>query len=464
MSIFDRFLNKDKAKAVELQKDIDALVQFSQGQSFDESNQREFTLSSSSKMDSTKFDGAVLVELWKQVPEISTVLSKITDRAKNVPWGHFKIKDQKSFSQLKQKQIDLTIGRATQKEVKQLQDIALEPIFDEQIQRLLHNPNNLQNWAEMIEQLITYYYVTGDSYLMSLGATGFVPDELKVMASQQTDVVLRKSFIENPFQIGSEGGEIEKYTFDNGLGKVIEFNDPDIIAHMKAPNIIYDEIAWRKGFSPLASAILASRTLKNEYISRLSLVRDRGAMGMMVGDGRAGSTPSPEETKAVYQRLQKFGLGDGKANPYGVTNGAYKWMNMSFNSGELELLAGREANLKTLARKFNVPIDLLIGDTTFNNAQTAGNIIYTSNVIPWLNDFQDKINKILGLVDSGSLIMPIYDNIPELQQDLKAQTEIMATQYEKGIATREEAREGVGRSAEADTDNYKENETNAIKQ
>lgn len=465
MGLFDRFRNNNiKNENIELKKDIEALTQFSHGAQLSSIDERTLQLMNSGGFKSTEFNDEILIQLWEEVPEISTVISKISDRAKAVPWGHFKIKDASKFAKLDKSFNDFLLGKTSLSSVIQLRADSLEPVRDPRVARLLTNPNDLQSWSEMIEQLVTYWYVVGNAYNIALGSFGDIPDELNVMASQQTDVIIKDSFLKNPFQINPDESAIEKYTFDNGFGNILTYNDPSIILHMKAPNIVYKNGAWRKGFSPLAAAILASRTLKHEYISRLSLIRDRGMMGMLVGDGKGEKLPTPKETEGVYKRLQKFGLGDGKQNPYGATNGAFKWLNMSMNSGELELLKGPERNLKVLARKMNVPTDLLIGESTRNNGLEAGRIIYTSNVMPWLGNYQEKINKLMGLPERGEVIMPIYDNIVELQQDMKVQSEIYTSLYDSNLATNEEARKGVGLSAIPESGELKDNDSNISNQ
>jgi phage portal protein BeeE len=438
MSLFDIFNSKKEHEVRELKKDIEALTKFSELQVI---GQHTYNISTQG-LSSTDFNDDALVKLWEEVPEISTVIYQISSRAKNAPWGHFKIKDKTKFSKFEKAFTEYTHGRTTLDKVIQLREDSLKPVFDNDIARILRNPNELESWGAMIEKLIDYYYVIGNGYLIKNGVFGFTPEELLVMASQQTDVVINDKYLKDPFKRKEGDSAIKEYTFNNGYGTINHY-DPELVLHIKASNIQYKNGAWKKGYSPLAAAILASKTLRQEYLSRLSLIKDRGMMGMVVGDGKGGVLPTPEETDALHKRLKKFGLGDGKINSYGVTNGAYKWLNMSFNSGELELLKGREENLKVLARKMNVPTDLLIGESAFNNVNTNSKVIYTSNVIPWLNDLQNKLNPFLGLEEKGEIIMPIYDNIAELQQDLKTQSEVYGGLYEKGIVTQQEARVGV---------------------
>lgn len=452
MSILKSIFGHSKKEVEALKQDVSDLKQFATLQMIDE---KTLQLSQLFNGESTKADDHILINLWKEVPEISTVLSKITDRAKGVPWQHFKVKDKEKAGSFKKAQLDYIQGKCSFKQMKQFKDVAFELTFDPAVNKLLNNPNDLQSWGEMVEQLMSYWYVIGDSFLIKLGAFGYTPDELNVMASQQVDLKIRDSFLKNPFQINPNESAIEYYKFDNGYGKTLTY-EPDLILHMRAPSLIYKNGGWAKGYSPLASAILASKTLKQEYLSRLSLVRDRGSMGMVVSDGKAQTTPSEGDTELLYKRLQKFGLGDNKSNPYAVTNGAYKWMSMSFNSDELELLTGREENLKVLSRKFNVPTDLLIGDSTFNNVNSAGKMIYTSNVMPWFSDFQKKLSKLLGLDENNEVVMPVYDDITELQQDLGTQTEIMIKQYDSNLITKDEAREGLNRPIEPESGEYKD--------
>lgn len=452
MKIFSDLFNKGhKEENIELKKDIKALTQFSEWQALN--NEQSFNFSSNKLNSSTAFNDDVLIQLWKEIPEISTVISKISSRAKNVPWGHFKVKDAKKFSQMKSALSDYSNGKCSFRKVVKFKEQALEPIMNTEIDRLLKNPSKLQTWGEMIEQSIDYWHVLGNSYTIKLGSFGFFPDEIKILPAQHMEVIVREDFLKNPLEIGVEESPILRYELDIE-GKQLQI-DSDLVLHMKTANIDFKNGAWKKGFAPLAQAIMASKTLKHEYISRLSLVRDRGMMGALVGDGKNDNAPTGDETKALYKRLQKFGLGEGKQNPFAATNGAFKWINMSFNSGELELLKGREENLKVLARRMNVPTDLLIGNSTFNNINTNGKIIYTATVIPWLNDLSNGLNDLLGLTEKNEVIMPVYDNIAELQQDLKIQTDIMIIQYNNGLATKEEAREGIGRPREADTDNFK---------
>lgn len=444
MALFDKIFPQRSLKKenMELKKDIEALSFFSSMQSIDEKTLR--LMDSHSFEKSIKFNDQILIELWEQIPEISTVISKISDRAKAVPWMSYKAKNGDSKSKLQTATNDFMLGKTSSLEISKLRSKEFEPSENPFVRKLLTNPNSLQSWSEMIEQTIFYYYVIGNSYNIALGSVGFVPDEIKVMPSQNMDVELNKSFAENPFRIKEKDQkEIEAYILNNGCGKQIRYEDVEIILHMKAVNLKYSNDEWKKGFSPLASAILASKTLKQEYISRLSLVRDRGTMGMLTGDGKANVPPTADETKHVYERLKKFGLGDGKTNPFVATNASYKWLNMSFNSSELELLDGKKENLKILARKMNVPVDLIMGDSTFSNVKDAGKQIYTSTVIPWLESYKEKLNKLLNIVETNEIVLPVYDNVHELQQDMKAQADIHTNLYNSGLETDEEARIGV---------------------
>lgn len=454
--LFGLIKSAKDAEINELKEDIKALNQFSSGlQVIDEKYYNLFN--STVLKDSTAFDDDVLIQMWTEIPEISTVISEITNRAKTVPWKQYRIKDAAKFEKSK-KMFNAYLNEKIQLgEVLKLQNESLEPVFDPKVEAFLQNPNDLQSWSEWIEMLLNYYFVVGNGYLIKSGAFGMFPDEVTVMASQNTDVKIKDEYLKDPYKLNRDESIIKHYTFENGYGKKFTY-DPYLIMHMKTPNLLYKNGAWVKGFSPLGMAIMASKTLKHEYLSRLSLIRDRGMMGMLVGDPKGGVPPTPEDTGKVYKRLQKFGLGDGKKNAFGATNGSYKWLNMSFNSAELELLKGREENLKVLARKFKVPTDLLIGDAIYNNVTSAGKMIYTSSVIPILKDLGSKLNPFLHL-PKNNIVLPVYDGVAELQQDMKSQTEIMVAQYDAGIATRDEARVGVGRSKEADSDNYKTNQS-----
>jgi len=456
MGIFDKIRGIDKqSEIVELKKDIQALTEFSA--SFQVTNQQTYNLSING-LSSADFDDEILVKLWSEVPEISTVLYQITSRAKSIPWGHFKITDKNKYSKFQKTFAQYINGKTGLDEVIKLRDESLKPVYDKEIKGLLDNPNEMQTWGDMIEQMINYYYVLGNSYIIKLGDFGFIPDEINVMPSQQTDVVIKESYIKDPYQLRKKESKISHYVFDNGFGKKITYA-PELILHTKAANIIYKNGAWRKGYSPLASAIIASKTLRQEYITRLSQVRDQGMTGMLTADGKSQMAPTEEETDQLYKRLQKFGLGDGKKNSYAVTNAAFKWVNMVHNSKQLELLDGRIANLKVIARKMNVPTDLIIGESTFNNVNAGSKIIYTSNIIPYLGDLQNRINPFLGLTKRGEVIMPIYDNVAELQQELKTQSEIYGGLYNNGIATKEEARVGVNLPPET-KGVFKETQTN----
>ncbi len=256
MSLINRIFGSNKKEVEGLKQDVKDLTQFATLQMIDE---QTLSLTKLRNGESTNAENEVLIQLWKEVPEISTVISKITDRAKGVPWGHFKIKNKNKAAKFQQAKNDYIFGKCSISELTELREIAYEPTFNADVSKLLNNPNDLQSWGEFIEQLMSYWYVIGNSYVIKLGDFFGIPDELNVMASQQADVKIKDSFLKNPFQVNPNESAVEYYTFDNGYGKTLTY-EPDLIMHLKAP---YPHTPFKKSFQGGEAAVCTPVGRKN---------------------------------------------------------------------------------------------------------------------------------------------------------------------------------------------------------
>ena len=263
--------------------------------------------------------------------------------------------------------------------------------------RLLKRPNPWQGGAALIESLVAYYMIAGNTYLEGVGAYGegiSIPRELYAVRPDRMRVV--------PGKVGVAGFVYEV----NGQTKKWQANEvtgESPILHMKSFNPT-DDIY---GLSPMEAAAYSVDSHNSAGMWNQSLLQNAARpSGALVYAPSNGGTPNL--TDKQFERLREeinsqYSGGKNAGRPM-ILEGGLDWRQMSLSPADMDWINGKHVSAREIALAFGVPPQMLgiPGDNTYSNYQEARQAFYEDTVVPLLDSFLDNINNWLGITSEAS--------------------------------------------------------------
>lgn len=178
----------------------------------------------------------------------------------------------------------------------------------------------------------------------------------------------------------------------------------------------------KSDFSIIADSLYAIDAFAN---GNLNLTENFGALGILMGKG----LPTSPADKEDFQKQLKNEYGIKKEQKQIIlTTMPLDFKQFTLPVAQLKLPENIEREMKLLFRYFNVPTDLIIGGSTFDN-QTQATLNFYRNCISPLAEIALKIGQYLMkkdvrlLVPTDKLTFRI-DNVAELEDDRTPEIEL----------------------------------------
>jgi len=129
-----------------------------------------------------------------------------------------------------------------------------------------------------------------------------------------------------------------------------------------------------------------------------------------------------------------------------------EWIQLSQSARDMDFSNTMREMAKYIASALGVPLPLIDNDaSTFNNLEQAKQRLYTDTVIPVLDELIAALNNwLMPRFGDGLELRIDLDTIPALEDLRERMFNRAVTAYEKGVLTRQEARELMGYEPEAD--------------
>lgn len=313
----------------------------------------------------------------------------------------------------------------------QLKKIANDEIVytNEQINRLLEQPNPLQNWQELIYEMSALKTVTGESYLYAN-----VPDLLsfnyKNIASLwnlPSDTVTIKTNASIKLLSATKLSDIIQ-SFDVSTGNSTLSIKPKKVLYSKycslyaADNKIF-------GKSPLLSAQKAMDNLEEVYAARYSQYKKRGALGFLTSrksdaDGMRPLT-KPEKADLRKDYEDSYGTSGGKS-PVGILGTPIDFVKVGATIAEMQPFIETEVSASAIYAVLDVPRSMMprAEGATYENAKQDERNFYQNVVIPEAKSIAMSISNHWGLTKAGYYIDVTFDHIDVLQENKKEKSEV----------------------------------------
>lgn len=312
------------------------------------------------------------------------------------------------------------------------QEIENHPIID-----LLKRPNPLQAQTAFFEAVVSYYALTGNTFIEASRLGNKPPLELWTMRPDLMALV--------PNDQGYPG----KYIFKAGtIQKVFEVDPITMranVLHVKSFNPT--DIWW--GMSPMAAAMMSLD--QNNHASRwnLSLLQNSavpsGVLQVLKSDTNVEGSLTEEQHARLLQELENAYMGSRNAGRPMLLEGGMEWKSISLSPKDMEFLENKNVTSIDICQAFGVPPEMLgLGQKTFNNYKEARKSFYQETVLPIMDILQSELNAwLIPMFDKNRSIKLCYDkdDIEALQTE-RAEKFQMANSA--NYLTQNEKRQAVG--------------------
>lgn len=252
-------------------------------------------------------------------------------------------------------------------------------IIEHPMKTLLGNPNPSQKGRELIENIISFLLVAGNSYIEVSTIDG-TPRELVVLRPDRVRVV------------PDTKGWTSQYEYSVN-GQSVRLPGENVL-HVKLFNPLDDYY----GMSPLEAAGRAIDTHNSAAGWNKAMLdnaaRPSGALVFSGGDG----TMTQEQFTRLKAELEDNFQGAANAGRPMVLEGGLDWKEMGYSPKDMEFIAAKDSAAREIALAFGVPPMLLgiPGDNTFSNYAEANRTFWRQAVIPMLGRVTEALSGFIG--------------------------------------------------------------------
>lgn len=337
-------------------------------------------------------DTDVPYKLFNEIPELNQVLNKKASMFSN---GVFK-----------------------------LQDIATgQPVNDIELMKLLENPSVLESQNSFLKTYSIQFDCYGNQFIYKNKPSRLLKYPKSLI--NISPYYLTPEFTGKVFDQVKIEDIIKHYKYkENSTEKTFETKD----------------IIWSKntdldnplvGVSPLKSLRfpLTNTKLAYDYLNIIS--GDKGAIGILATSNKDGSGVLPmnpvEQTRIENAYRNDYGTGvDNDKKRIIVTGGTVSWQPMTYPTKDLLLMEQIDANKLTIVDHFGLNINLFSSKSqTFENVRNAIIQTYQDTIIPFADQFTQKLSKELGIPPNQRLYLD-YSHLTILSDKFKDFNSIVA--------------------------------------
>jgi HK97 family phage portal protein len=306
--------------------------------------------------------------------------------------------------------------------------------------QLINNPNPYMSRGELIEAVLSFYLIFGNSYTafqsIENGINANTPLRLDLLPPQWMQMVL-----------GTYLDPIAGWKFIQS-GSVTDYAKEQVL-HWKEFNPDYDSqgsghLYGMSRLKPILKSVIGSGS---GYDSLVAAFQHQGAFGLLTILGEEGSTQAVSKTQlsAIKNQYKEEYTGSANAGKIVVTSKDHKWTNFGMSVVELNVLAAIGTFGGKIYDAYNVPSVLMSGSTdkTYTNFGEAKKALWSDAIIPSLDAYLDKLSRWLApyFKEQGHRLAADYSGIDVLQ---KNKTELIAWMVNARSFTRNEIREAAG--------------------
>ena len=316
------------------------------------------------------------------------------------------------------------------------QIIEEHPLID-----LLNRPNPLQSYSEFFNSLFGYVLLSGNAYILKVGADTGTPQELHQLRPDRIVIKGSGNQIPDRYQYVLNGKVHQQYEVDQENG----FSD---LKHIKLWNPLDDYY----GLSPMSAAAVEVDQFNMASKHNVNLLnngaRPSGAIVFKPQDdaGFAVNLTESQRQQLLTDLNNRFS-GTANAGRPLLLEGDFDWREMGLSPKDMDFLNLKHMSATDIAMCFGVPSQLVgVPDAqTYANVAEARLALYEETIIPHLRKLSSDLNEwLVPMFDERLRLEFDIDAIPALSERRRKIYENVTSAVREGIMTRNEAREIIG--------------------
>lgn len=305
--------------------------------------------------------------------EIYSIIKKITDKCNvSAPYVYIDKKGVKSKFRKGGKDTVYSVAKH-RLDVSKTLDYAPD---DNDLSKLIKNPNDFQTWREFITLLRIFYFVQGESFVYRESGD----DDCAI------SLHLAPSHFMNPVVSGMKITGW-KLTNMDGTKRNLDAND---VMHFKMPNPNFDNL---RGMSPLLAGLKYLQLDDKSIEGWIKTLENEGAKGIV---SPSHQNPelwlTPQQRELAQQRVDEKISGYGNRNRVVVSSMPLQYTQIGLSPDAMNIVNGLNKAGYKLCDLWNVPAVLFDPNPTYENQKAASRRLVLDVVLPYLNGEEDKFN------------------------------------------------------------------------
>ena len=352
--------------------------------------------------------------------EVYSIIKRISKTISTVPFYVYKVKNKKELNTYKAMMANASSGADVAK-AELVRIKAVDEIADSPLNKLLEKPNQYQSLSELLENIVGYKLITGNSYIWANRLSNGKVAELVVLPSQYVAII----------SDGTING-VEGYTFTLVGWDQLAAND---VIHLKYFNPYFNTNGQQLyGLSPLQAAYRTVQRSNDAKDTSVGMLQNQGPKGILYADESNDFGPEQagklkEDFYNQYGTKNKIVQNAGQILIAGAKLG---WVNMGLSPVDLQLLESEKITLRELCNVYGVNSALFNDpdNKTYNNMKEAKKEMLTQVVLPELVLIRDAFNRFFeNEIGQGYYIDFDITVFPELQEDMKELSAILSQSW-----------------------------------
>lgn len=285
--------------------------------------------------------------------------------------------------------------------------------------QLLKSPNPMYSGARFVEDLMSYFLLSGNAYACKTGMPGRPPLELWLFRPDRMTV-----------NIGLRGwpsAYVHKLNNKEILFPVDDQGRSQIMQHRS-----FSPLSEWYGLSPLAAAA-QNVDINNSTNHWNKNLLDNGGRpsGALINTAKdASGMPIPlsvEQAARMSEEVERKLSGAGNAGRVLLIDGSFDFKEMQLTPKEMDYIQNKNTSARDICMVFRVPPQLvgIPGDSTYANYEQARLAFWENCVLSHIDSLVDDLNRWLAL-DYGPGIRITYDknDLPALAERRKQQSDM----------------------------------------
>ena len=309
---------------------------------------------------------------------------------------------------------------------------------------LLSRPNPLQSGSEFFNSLYGYLLLSGNSYMLGINGLSGMPKEVHLLRPDRIAVKGRVGGVfPSRYEYSINGTVQSTYDVDQSTG----YSELKQIKLWHPLDDFY-------GCSPLTAAAMEVDQHNSATRHNINLLengaRPSGAVVFKPQDDQGYKMQlSESQRQQLLTDLNQRFAGSKNAGRPMLLEGDFEWKEMGLSPRDMDFLNMKHMAATDIALCFGVPSQLVgVPDNqTYSNVAEARLALYEETIIPYLRKVESDINEwLVPRYDQDIRFEYDIDSIPALSERRRVIYANVIGAVEKGIMTRNEAREMVGLS------------------